>query len=97
MSQTVTTFDPLLKEHYDGQMVETLVYRDNPLLAAIPKKEDFGGRNYPLPVIYGNPQNRSATFSNAQGLSTKSETEALTQSPLLHRLKKPSYASRPST
>jgi hypothetical protein len=78
MSQTVTTFDPLLKEHYDGQMVENLVYRDNPLLAALPKKEDFGGRNYPLPVIYGNPQNRSATFSNAQGLSTKSETEAFT-------------------
>lgn len=47
---------------------------DNPLLALMPKMEDFGGRNLPIPLIYGNPQGRSATFSNAQtrGAATNS-------------------------
>lgn len=39
---------------------------DNPLLALMAKMEDFGGRNLPIPLIYGNPQGRSATFTNAQ-------------------------------
>jgi hypothetical protein len=43
-----------------------MVYKDNPFLALVNKMEDFGGRNLPIPLIYGNPQGRSATFSNAQ-------------------------------
>jgi hypothetical protein len=33
-----------LKELYDSQTVENLVYADNPLLAMLPKKTDFGGK-----------------------------------------------------
>lgn len=40
--------------------------------------EAFGGRNLPIPLIYGNPQGRSATFGNAQtrGAATSSLIDA---------------------
>ncbi len=74
----MTTFDPLLKEHYDGQTVANLVYKNNPFLAMVPKKEDFGGRNMPLPLIYGNPQNRSASFAQAVAGTSATKAEAFT-------------------
>lgn len=61
----LSTFDGLLKQHYTSDRVEDMVYKMNPWLALIPKMEDFGGRNLPIPIIYGNPQGRSKTFSNA--------------------------------
>lgn len=76
--QDMTTFDAALKEHYTAQMIENLVYKKNPLLALLPKYEGFGGRNMPMPLIYGNPQNRSATFSNASSGTTESAVEAFT-------------------
>lgn len=78
MTQDMTSFDAALKEHYNNQMVENLVYKNNPLLALLPKYENFGGRNYPMPLIYGNPQNRSANFTNAVGGTTESQVEAFT-------------------
>lgn len=66
MALDLTSFDAALKQHYTRDRVENLVYSDNPLLALMPKKTDAGGRNIPLPTIHGNPQGRSATFSNAQ-------------------------------
>jgi hypothetical protein len=56
-----------LKELYDGQTVENLVYADNPFLAMIKKNTDFGGKYKPIPVITGVSQGRSSTFANAQG------------------------------
>lgn len=55
-----------MKQHYVDLTVANLVYADNPLLALMPKDEKFGGSNLPLPLLYGNPQGRSATFSSAQ-------------------------------
>jgi hypothetical protein len=66
MALDMTSFDAALKEHYNDQRVINMVYKNNPLLALIPKFEDFGGRNYRLPLIYGNPQGRSASFARAQ-------------------------------
>ena len=63
----LTAMNAALKELYDGQVVENLVYSDNPFLAMIPKKTDFGGKYKPIPIITGVSQGRSATFSNAQG------------------------------
>lgn len=71
----LTAADAIMKELYDGQMVENLVYKGNPLLALLPKYEKFVGRNYPLPNVYGNPQNRSATFANAVASTTSSQVE----------------------
>lgn len=74
MSLDLTSFASALKQHYTADRVENMVYMDNPLLALIPKMEDFGGKNLPIPLIYGNPQGRSATFGNAQtrGAATNS-------------------------
>lgn len=73
MSLDLVSFAAALKEHYTNDRVENMVYQDNPLLAMMPKMEDFGGKNLPIPIIYGNPQGRSATFSNAQANKTNSQ------------------------
>lgn len=73
MSLDMTSFASALKAHYTNDRVENMVYQDNPLLALMPKMEDFGGKNLPIPIIYGNPQGRSATFSTAQTNKTNSK------------------------
>jgi len=73
MSLDLTTFASALKQHYTSDRVENMVYKDNPLLAMLPKYEQFGGKNLPIPIIYGNPQGRSATFSTAQANKTNSQ------------------------
>jgi len=75
MSLDMTSFAAALKEHYTDEMVMNLVYSDNPFLALVAKYESFGGKNLPIPLIYGNPQGRSATFSQAQtrGSATNSQ------------------------
>ena len=74
MSLDLTSFDAALKEHYSKDKVENLVYKDNPLLALISKKENFGGKNMPVPLIYGNPQGRSASFTQAQNRGNASSS-----------------------
>lgn len=63
----LTAMNAALKELYDGQVVEDLVYADNPFLAMLKKNTDFGGKYKPIPIIIGASQGRSSTFSNAQG------------------------------
>lgn len=53
--------------------VITLVYKENPFLALVPKNESpdgFAGKYIPVPLEYGTPQGRSHTFSNAQNQQT---------------------------
>lgn len=63
-----------LKELYTGDdYMKDLVYKKNPLFALIPKNEapgGFAGKYIPVPLIYGTPQGRSGTFTNAQGNQT---------------------------
>jgi hypothetical protein len=66
MALDLTSFEAALKDHYTDEAVLDLVYSDRPFLALIKKYEEFGGRVLPIPIIWGNPQGRSATFSNAQ-------------------------------
>jgi len=63
----LSAMNAALKELYDGQVVENLVYADNPFLAMVKKNTDFGGKYKPIPIITGTSQGRSSTFSNAQG------------------------------
>lgn len=67
MSSTLdlTAFDAALKQHYVDFTVKNLVYKDNAFMGMVEKYEKFGGKNLPLPLIYGNPQGRSAVFSTA--------------------------------
>lgn len=69
---TLTTFDAMLKDYYTDDRVENMIYADNPFLALVPKAEKFPGRKLPIPIVYANPQGRSAGFSQAQTLSTTS-------------------------
>lgn len=39
----------------------------------MPKMTSFGGKNLPIPIIYGNPQGRSSTFATAQTNATASK------------------------
>lgn len=64
-----------LKELYkdSDEFMKDLVYKKNPHLALVPKDESssgMAGKYMPVPLIYGAPQGRSATFSNAQGNQT---------------------------
>lgn len=68
---TATNQIAALKELYpnDGDFMKDLVYKKNPLLALINKDESpsgFAGKYIPVPTVYGTPQGRSASFSNAQ-------------------------------
>ena len=76
MALDQATFAPALKQHYSDHAIENLVYKNNALFALIEKYEKFGGENWKVPLIYGNPQGRSATFSNAQANQTSSQLKA---------------------
>src|SRR5271166_6148837 len=72
----LSAMNAALKELYDGQVVENLVYADNPLLAMVPKGTDFGGKYKPIPIITGVSQGRSSTFANAQGNQSPVQIES---------------------
>ena len=73
MTLDVNSFVYSLKQIYTTDKVYNMVYRDNPLLALLPKYEQFGGEVLPVPVVYSNPQGRSASFSNAVSNQTDSK------------------------
>lgn len=75
MSLDLTALDGAMKQYYTNDRVENMVYDDNPLLALMPKMESFYGRNMEIPIIFGNPQGRSANFVRAQtrGLATSTK------------------------
>jgi hypothetical protein len=85
----LSAMNAALKELYDGQTIENLVYADNPFLAMIKKNTDFGGKYKPIPIITGVSQGRSATFSNAQG----NQSPVQVQSFLLTRVQDYSIAT----
>ena len=78
MTMTVSSLNPVLKEHYGPQALKILGYKDRPALALLPKYERFTGRNLPLPVAYSRPQNLAAGFNEANrsaaGAPAKSTT-----------------------
>lgn len=65
-SLDMSSMDPVLKSLYRYERIIELAFTDNPLYAMLPKFEDFQGKNMPIPLRYGRPMGRSATFSTAQ-------------------------------
>ena len=65
-SFNLTNFDAAMKHMYPYKKVENMVYKNNPLLAMIPKETSFPGRNATYAVEYGMTNGRSATFQTAQ-------------------------------
>lgn len=72
----LVSMNAALKELYSGQVVENLVYADNPFLAMVPKGSDFGGKYKPIPIQTGVSQGRSSTFSFAQANQTAPDLES---------------------
>ena len=72
MALNLTSLDAALKEIYTSDKVQDLVYKSNPFLAMVPKMTSFEGDALPIPLVYGNPQGRSATFATAQANNTNS-------------------------
>jgi len=85
----VGTVTAALKEHYKQLRVQNMVYKDNPLLAMMPKYTKFGGENMPIPLIYANPQRRSATFATGKANTSTSALEKF----VISRVKDYSFAS----
>ena len=72
----LTKYAPALKTYYSNTMVENMVYKDHPFMAMLSKDENFYGEDLKLPIIHGNPQGRSRTFSNAKANKTSSELKS---------------------
>ena len=66
MTLDATSFDAALKLYYTPDKVQDLTYKSRPFLAMVPKNTEFYGKKMPVPVYWGNPTGRSATFSRAQ-------------------------------
>ena len=84
-----TAVTEALKEHYKPQRIKEMVYKNNPLLALIPKYTKFGGENMPMPIITTGPQRRSATFATGQANTSTSSLKQF----LLTRVSDYSFAS----
>ncbi len=70
-----STFSGLYKTRYPDKRIEANLYKDRPWLALLPKMNSFTGDQIKSPVIYGNPQNTSNTFSTAlAGTSSSAQT-----------------------
>jgi len=78
-----------LKDHYIPQRIKEMVYKNQPLLALMPKHESFGGDNMPIPIITTGPQRRSATFVTGQSNTSTSSMKRF----LLTRARDYSFAS----
>lgn len=76
MALDTTSFAAALKTHYKPGMVEDLVYKKNPLFAMLQKATDMRGDATKVALLHGNPQNRSASFAQAQATSTTSLVKA---------------------
>lgn len=67
----MTAAQAVLKELYDGQTVQNMIYRRNPWFAMVPKSGDFLGKYYPQPIITAPTSGRSAAFATAQANQTQ--------------------------
>lgn len=69
MAVTTTTIAYALKRLYPQRQIENLVYKNNPLLALMPKQGGFGGSAMAVAARYGDNIGRSPVLSTAQGYS----------------------------
>ena len=76
MGLDLTTASAILKTLYPSNRVRSITYKNNPLLAMLPKDEGFTGENAKIPLQYGNPQGRSSVFATAQANVGNSAYEA---------------------
>ena len=69
-SLDMAAFASSLKQIYTNDAVKRMTYEDHPFFALVPKMEKFEGKNLPIPIIYGNPQGRSTSFTYSKANKT---------------------------
>lgn len=69
MSDTITTYDAMLKQYYSDDKVMNLIYDKNPFLTMVEKDEGFVGDTYKVPVIFSGNAAVVSSFSLAQAQS----------------------------
>lgn len=72
----LTSVDDALKTLLPATEVKMRAYKNNPVLAMLPKMESVEGRNIQVPIQYGTPRGRSSTFSKAKENKKPSKYEA---------------------
>ena len=75
MALDLTTFEAALKTMYSPDKVNRMSYSKDPFYLMVKKYTNFMGKNFQSDVIYGNGGARSATFSNAQGRSSSTNSQ----------------------
>jgi len=73
VSLDLTAFSFAMKEYYTDDEVQRVTYEDHPFFAQVAKDEKFFGKVLPVPLIYGNPQGRSASIAKAVANQTASK------------------------
>lgn len=68
----LNSFNNMLKYLYPPGTIFDLAMLNKRFLSRVTKKDGFTGRSMVVPVDYGNPQGRSATFGNAQANASSS-------------------------
>lgn len=66
MTVDTASFNAMLRELDWSPEINNLIYKNRPMFAMLPKKEDSGGSFIPNPIGYGSSQGRSAGFARAQ-------------------------------
>ena len=70
MTATTINMAAILKTLYPSGLPKDATYKDNPLLALMPKATDFYGEDAKAPLKYAPNAGRSSTFATAQTNST---------------------------
>lgn len=66
----IVAADAALKQIYPSRRVKYIGYQNNPLLALMPKDENFQGDGKKMPIWYGGNQGASRDFATAQAGKT---------------------------
>lgn len=74
----LTTFDAFVKVLYSGTVPGDVAMKDHIGISLMPKKGGFVGKNRPIPVMFGNPQGRSRSFTQAKLNASGSESVEFT-------------------
>jgi hypothetical protein len=69
---SLTSYAGAVKQIYSPDQVEIITFQDNPLLALMAKDTTFDGAAFNEALIYGNPQGRGTTISQAQTTASAS-------------------------
>lgn len=73
---TLSALDAVFKELYDAKKPENVANRNHVFLSQVPKRGDFYGDVWRLPIVHGNPQGRAQVFGTAQQNASASSQKA---------------------